>query len=352
VNETTAENRENRSQRERLLQVILDSTPAAMLLVRETGGIVFTNASARQLFFEGREGKGENFFQMLGNVSESLRQALLSDTDLIFTFEGGQDVETYHLSKTHFVLDDEPHTLISVRNMTTEISRQEVAVLKKTLRIIGHELGNSIAPASSLLNSARQMVSRPELHPRLVTALETVEERLVHLNAFLGGLAQLGQLPRPRKREVAWEDFLGGLRALWPDVPIAPPPGVGWFDPAQIQQVLINLVKNAFEAGGPRDGVAIEIEATEDGGVRFAVVDRGPGMSDEVMSKALVPSFTTKDKGSGMGLSLCREIVEAHEGRLRIGRRPDKGTVVSFWLPSRTPEPAMSRARLTLTGAR
>jgi signal transduction histidine kinase len=351
VSTATGQDAGEGSQRERLLQVILDGTPAAMVLVRETGGIVFTNAAARQLFFEGREAKGENFLHMLGTVSEPLRQALLSDTDLIFTFEDAGGPETYHLSRTHFVLEDEPHALISVRNMTREISQQEVAVLKKTLRIIGHELGNSIAPASSLLRSARQMLSRPELHSRLVTALETVEERLVHLNAFLTGLAHLGQLPKPRKREVAWQDFLSGLRALWPDVDIASPPAVvGWFDPAQIQQVLINLVKNAHEAGGPRDAVGIEVEVAPEGGIRFAVVDRGPGMSDEVMAKALIPSFTTKDQGSGLGLSLCREIVEAHEGRLRIGRREGTGTVVSFSLPARTPEPSMTRPRLTLTG--
>jgi signal transduction histidine kinase len=86
--------------------------------------------------------------------------------------------------------------------------------------------------------------------------------------------------------------------------------------------------------------------------VRFAVLDRGPGMSDAVLEKALVPAFTTKEHGSGMGLALCRDIVDGHDGRLRIGRREGTGTVVSFWLPSRTFDPSASRARLTLTGAR
>jgi two-component system nitrogen regulation sensor histidine kinase NtrY len=343
------------SAHERLLQVILDSTPVAMVLVGETGTILFTNARARQLFFEGRDAKGENFLLMLGNVSEPLRRALLSETDQIFTFDQGGDTETYHLAKTLFDLDGRPHTLISVRHMTLEISRQEITVLKKTLRIIGHELANSMAPASSLLQSARQMLSKPELHARLVTALQTVEERLVHLHAFLTGLAHLGQLPKPKRRDVSVADFLDGVRALWPEVTIdSQPVQTAWFDPAQIQQVLINLVKNAHEAGGPRDGVSIEVERGGEGGVRFSVLDHGPGMSDEVVSKALIPSFTTKDQGSGMGLPLCREIVEAHDGRLRIGRRPGPatGTVVSFWLPSQAVEPAINRARLTLTGAR
>src|SRR5215468_914226 len=112
---------------ERLLSVILDSTPSAMILVGETGRIAFTNAAARQLFFNDQEVTGENFLKMLASASEPLRRPLLSETD--------------HISKRHFTLDDEPHTLIIVKHMTPEISKQEIAVLKKTLRIIGHELG-------------------------------------------------------------------------------------------------------------------------------------------------------------------------------------------------------------------
>jgi len=349
---------EARRQREEMLQVIVDGTQAALVLVGETGKIVFTNPAARQLFFEGRDARGDNFLQMLGNVTEPLRRALLSETDQIFTFEDAGESETFHLAKSHFVLDGEPHTLISVRHMTLEVSKQEIVVLKKTLRIIGHELSNSMAPASSLLRSVRMMLDKlgtPALHTKIVSALQTVEERLQHLQGFLAGLAHLGQLPKPQKREVDWPAFLGGLRALWSEVTIAgPPPVAGWFDPTQIQQVLINLVKNAHEAGGPRDGVSIEVDAAADGGVRFGVLDRGPGMSDEVMNKALVPAFTTKPSGSGMGLALCREIVEAHDGRLRIGRRAEgTGTVVSFWLPPRVADPALgNRARLTLTGGR
>jgi two-component system, NtrC family, nitrogen regulation sensor histidine kinase NtrY len=349
---------EARQQRERMLQIIVDSTPAALVLVGEVGNIVFTNPAARRLFFDGRDVKGENFLQMLGNVGEPLRRALLSETDQIFSFEEGGDSETYHLAKSHFVLEAEPHTLISVRHMTIEISRQEITVLKRTLRIIGHELANSMAPASSLLRSVGLMLAperpdRPDLRAKVTAALHTVEERLNHLHGFLAGLADLGQLPQPKKREVSWPGFLAGLHALWSDVAISEAPAVaGWFDPVQIQQVLINLVKNAHEAGGPRDGVAIEVEPAPEGGVRFSVVDRGPGMSDEVMNKALIPSFTTKEKGSGMGLTLCREIVEGHDGRLRIGRREESGTRISFWLPARTSPALPNRARLTLTGRR
>lgn len=354
---------ETRKQRERMLQIIVDITPMAMVLVGETGQIIFTNPAARELFFAGREAKGENFLQMLGNVSEPLRRALLAQSDQIFTFEENGESETFHLAKSHFTLDGEPHTLISVRHMTLEISRQEITVLKKTLRIIGHELANSMAPASSLLRSARLLLDRldqrSDLHPKIVSALQTVEERLQHLHGFLSGFAALGQLPKPNKRDVPWPEFLNGLQMLWPDVAISTstspspsPSACGWFDPTQIQQVIINLVKNAHEAGGPRTGVAIEVGTSPENGLRITVLDRGPGMTDELMSKALIPAFTTKERGSGMGLTLCREIVEGHGGRLRIGRREGGGMAICFWVPSRTPEAVANRARLTLTGVR
>jgi two-component system nitrogen regulation sensor histidine kinase NtrY len=335
-----------------LLAVILDGQPGAVVLLAETGTIVFTNAAARALFFGGHEVTGQNFLHMLAGAAEPLRAPLLSDSDQIFTFDDGGETETYHVAKRPVVVDGRAHTLVTVRHMTDELARQEIAALKKALRIIGHELANSMAPAKSLLRSAQQMLGRPEQEPSVRIALQIVEERLAHLHGFLGGLAALGQLPRPRKREVAWTEVADGLRALWPDVAVAVTTETpGWFDAAQITQVLINLVKNAHEADGPRDAVAITIETATEGGHRVTVLDRGPGMSDELMRSALVPAFTTKDRGSGMGLPLCREIVAAHDGRLRIARRDGGGTAVSFWLPPRRIVPAASRARLTLTAS-
>jgi two-component system nitrogen regulation sensor histidine kinase NtrY len=332
-----------------LLAVILDGQPGAVVLLTETGTIVFTNAAARDLFFGGQQVTGQNFLHMLAGAAEPLRAPLLSDSDQIFTFDDGGETETFHVAKRQVVVDGRPHTLVTVRPMTEELARQEMAALKKTLRIIGHELANSMAPAKSLLRSAQQMLGRPDQEPSVRFALQTVEERLVHLHGFLGGLAALGQLPRPRKRDVGWGELAERLRVLWPDVQVTVrADGAGWFDPAQIEQVLINLVKNAHEADGPRDAVAVTIEPA-DGCHRFTVVDRGPGMNDELMRSALAPAFTTKDRGSGMGLPLCREIVGAHDGRLRIARRDGGGTAVSFWLPERRTVPAASRARLTLT---
>ncbi|HEX4965197.1 MAG TPA: sensor histidine kinase [Thermoanaerobaculia bacterium] len=100
-----------------------------------------------------------------------------------------------------------------------------------------------------------------------------------------------------------------------------------------MQQALINLLKNARESGSPPEEVKLAVDALGEGGVRFRVLDRGSGMTDEVMKKALLPFYTSKPGGSGLGLPLCREIVEAHGGRLRIERREGGGTAVVCWVP-------------------
>jgi signal transduction histidine kinase len=146
--------------------------------------------------------------------------------------------------------------------------------------------------------------------------------------------ARFARLPSPTKQEVEWKPFLEDLRGLFPFVLEGEPPArPGLFDRGQVQQVLINLLKNAQEAGSPPEEIRVAVEPLADGGVRVKVKDRGTGMTDDVMRKALLPFYTSKPTGSGLGLPLCREIVEAHGGHLRLERREGRGTTVVFWLP-------------------
>ncbi len=344
------EQRSTGERREGLLRTVVETTPVAIVLFGEAGSIIFTNRSARELFFEGMAVEGENFLSMIKRAPPSLRQALLSDGDELFSVEGAAGRETFHLSRRYL---DGGQTLIAVRSVTQEINRHEVESLKKVIRIIGHEINNSLGPIASLVSSAKVILQRPEHIPKLPAMFDRIQERTLHLQGFLDGYAQLAKIPPPKPVSVPWGPFLDGLRGFWPELEIAePPPRPGFFDRAQIQQVLINLIKNAYEVGGPKDQVKVVVETAEEGGCRISVLDRGPGISDEVMENVFVPFFTTKPTGSGLGLALSREIVELHLGRLRLARRDGGGMSVSVWLPDAgTPGAALaaSHARLTLT---
>jgi signal transduction histidine kinase/uncharacterized membrane protein len=214
-----------------------------------------------------------------------------------------------------------------------DLARKEADVWRKALRVIGHEINNSLAPVTSLLHSAKLMTTKPTMLPRLLPVLETIEERAHHLRTFLDGYATLARLPAPVKSAVGWERFLAELAALYPfEVEAASSlDKPGQFDRAQIQQVLINLLKNASEAGGPPDQIRVRIEF--DGELVISVLDRGSGMKPEHIERAGEPFFTTKRSGTGIGLHLCREIAMAHGGTFELVARPGGGMSANLRLP-------------------
>ena len=348
-----AEEQNSAERREGLLRTVVESTPIAMVLFADSGHITFTNRSARDLFFEGAAVEGQNFLAMIERAPMSLRRALLSTGDELFSVSGSGGSETFHLSRRHL---EDGQTLIAVRSVTQEINRHEVVGLKTVIRIISHEINNSLGPISSLLGSAKIILQRPEHLAKLSPMFDTIQERTIHLQTFLEGYAKLAKIPEPQPASVPWGPFLDGLRGFWPNLQIGQAPDrPGFFDRGQIQQVLINLLKNAHEVEGAKDEVKVVIENAAEGGFRISVLDRGPGISDEVMQNVFLPFFTTKPSGTGIGLALSREIVELHQGRLGLARREGGGMSVSVWLPDRAGSaanaPSASRARLTLTRA-
>jgi signal transduction histidine kinase len=161
----------------------------------------------------------------------------------------------------------------------------------------------------------------------------TIEDRARHLASFIEGYAQFAKLPQPRLAPVAWEVLLERLRVVVEFRLVGSlPQRTASFDTAQVEQALINLLKNARESGS---GVAdIELSVSlAGGGCSVEVRDRGPGFTPSALENALVPFYSTKQTGTGLGLTLCREIVEAHGGRLRIANREGGGAVVTLWLP-------------------
>ena len=334
VGEILHEERRDLLQRELLLATALDRSPAAILLINQMGRIIYSNRESRRLLMGGAKPEGRKFADILDGCPPGMREILETRTDGLFTVAGEEENETYHLSHRVFQINRQRHRLVLIRRLTGELGRQEAETWKKVIRVISHELNNSLAPISSLVHSAEIMAKEPERAHRAPEVFATIRERLDYLQSFIEGYARFARLPRPRKSEVDWSELVATL-AEFPTLEIEgePPANPGWFDPAQMQQVLVNLVKNAIEASDGAADVRLSIDSSPETGTLLRVTDRGRGMNEETMKKALLPFYSTKKTGTGLGLPLCREIVEAHDGKLSLESNPEGGTTVTCWLP-------------------
>ncbi len=319
-------------QRELLLDTMVQNTPVAMLLVDPSRRVVHANLAARKLLGEGHKLEGQHFNALLERTPEAVRDAFERGGDGMFTLGDDDNEDIYHLARRHFRLNGRRHELILLRQLTAELRRQEVQTWKKVIRVISHELNNSLAPIASLAHSGAELLRRGQLE-RLPTALATIEERARHLEGFIRDYARFAKLPSPRLEAVAWSRFITQLRSQVDFVAEgAIDDHVARFDAAQLEQGLLNLLKNAHESGSAADEVRLVLRRIVDGW-RIDVLDRGQGMNEAVLASALLPFYSTKRGGTGLGLALAREIAEAHGGRIALLNRDGGGLCVSLVLP-------------------
>jgi signal transduction histidine kinase len=332
------------------VEFVAEHLPVAVLSYAADGRIRYCNRPAETLMFRGQPALGKNFLHLLDLAPGPVRDALLGSGDTLFTLDHEGETETFQMMRREISVAAEPHFLLLINPLTREVSRREIGVLKKVIRVISHELNNSLASMASLLGSARFIVERPENLPKLARVLDGLEERTTHLQKFLGEYGALSKLPKPRPRDVDLRGLSTQLGALFPKATFARPEvQTGWFDETQVEQALINLLKNASEAGGPEGDVQL-VWRTQNGALEIGVLDRGKGFSKEALEHGLLPFFSTKPGGSGVGLALCREVVEGHGGSLRIKAREGGGSAVYLTLPPKEPSRVgTSSVALTLT---
>jgi two-component system nitrogen regulation sensor histidine kinase NtrY len=319
-------------QRELLLDTVMQNSPVALVLVDAHERIAYANIAARHLLSEGRSLNGLRFGDALARAPPALRGAAAVQGDSLFSTEIEGVEETFHLSQRAFILQGQTFRLYLLKRLTRELSRQEVSTWKKLIRVLSHELNNSLGPLSSLAHSGAEIARRGD-YSSLPTVFAAIAERAEHLHHFVSGYATFAKLPAPRPERIEWAGFVADLARQQPFAVAGQlPEPAGWFDRAQVEQALINLLKNAHEAGG--DEGQVELMITHVGAhQRIEVRDRGAGMSQTVLAQALLPFYSTKRSGTGLGLALAREIAEAHGGRIQLANREGGGLSVVLDLP-------------------
>ncbi|NIJ70360.1 ATP-binding protein [Xanthomonas sp. 60] len=341
------EQRQALVQRELLLDTMVQNTPVAMLLLAAGGDglprVVFSNLAARRLLHGGVRLEGQRLAALLEQMPVPLREAIARGGDSLFAVReedsddgSEEDEQIYHLSRRAFHLNGRPHDLLLIRLLTAELRRQEVQTWKKVIRVISHELNNSLAPIASLAHSGGELLRRGRVE-RLPEIFSTIEDRARHLEGFIRGYARFAKLPQPQLQTVHWAPFLSSLQQ---QIPFALAPLDeelhSRVDIAQLGQALLNLLKNAHEAGSEADppNADVRVQVTRlPQWLRLDVLDHGRGMNEAVLQNALMPFYSTKRNGTGLGLALTREIVEAHGGRISLQNRTEGGLCVSLLLP-------------------
>ena len=328
----------------------LEATALLRTVMTEIDVAIFTFDQDQTLRLVNRAGErllGRPAEQLLGRRAAELGVADLLEGEpqatLARSFPGGMG--RWAIRRSNFRQGGLPHQMVVLTDLSRALRDEERQAWQRLVRVLGHELSNSLAPIRSLAGSMEKLLAtapRPDdWETDMREGLAIISSRAEALSRFMEAYARLARLPQPRKQplEVApWVNRVAGLESRL-TVTVEPGPEVAIHaDGDQLDQLLINLVRNAVDAvlenaTGPGTAGQVQVgwrkRASE---LEIWVQDNGPGLADT--ANLFVPFFTTKPAGSGIGLALCRQIVEAHGGVLALENRTDThGCVARAVLP-------------------
>lgn len=310
----------------------LDSLEATALLrtvMSEVDVAVFTFDGHGQLRLVNRAGEsllGQTAERALGLSAEELGVSDWLQGDSVRTIQLGPSDRRWGLRRSHFRKGGLPHNVIVLSDLSQELREEEREAWKRLVRVIGHELNNSLAPIKSIAGSLEALIEREPLpddwREDTRRGLTVIAGRTESLNRFMTAYARLARLPKPSLQSIRISDLISRVSGLERRLPVSVKTGPDVTvraDPDQLEQLLINVVGNAVDAALETGG---GVEMGWETSARFLEVwidDDGPGLPNT--SNLFVPFFTTKLGGSGIGLVLSRQIAEGHGGTLTLENR-------------------------------
>jgi nitrogen fixation/metabolism regulation signal transduction histidine kinase len=342
--------RSERAEQAQYHQALVSHIPVALIALSEDGGVQLLNRAARRLF-EGGCTQAAQLPRFGAEFAANL-ESLQPGEAAILKMERSAGALQLKAAATDLTLGGRARRLVSLQNIESELTAQELAAWQTVIRIMAHEVTNSLTPISSLAVTARELVTGvthtlPPGDPRHA-ALADAGEALDTMARRSEGLAQFVQNHRRlTRRMIAQPEMVSvrrcfarisrllaselALRDIHFTAEVVPENLELSVDPQLLDQALINLIRNALEAIREEETGAIRLHAARDGGrIVISVADNGPGIAAQQAEKVFVPFYTTKRQGSGIGLTLVRQIATLHDATVTIGETPGGGATVSL----------------------
>ncbi len=319
-----------------LLSTIIEHIDVAIVALNDESIVSFYNAAAKNLFLIEQAGSRLTLIDPLAFVN-SLPAGHHQVIELALRFTRGK----YQIHLEEFREAGQQHKLLFVTDVNRLLRNEERKAWQSLVRVISHEINNSLSPIASISQTLSRLISRQETlledYDDLIDGLAIITSRANGLKEFLDGYKQLAKFPEPQLQWVFIDKLIRKTAVLFKEQNIIFDGASDTricIDPVKFEQVMINLIKNAAESMAQINVLGtIQISWTTDGTLfRLIICDQGAGINNA--DNFFVPFYSTKKNGMGIGLVLCREIIEAHNGRLSIANKLDeKGCCVSIELP-------------------
>lgn len=329
--------RAERDVQARYLETVVRHVPVPFIAVKSDGTLSLVNHPARRL-------TGLSALQHIDQLAELdpklpglLRDIEPGQQQLLQTKLREVPVEL-RVSVAEIRLAGDVERLYSIENLSGELTAREASAWRNLIRVLTHEIMNTLTPVTSLAQTTRTMLDDPDATDEIREAVTTIARRSEGLMNFVSRYRELLKVPQPDIGTVAVAEALQSVAALLSDelqnikftIDVTPPTLEVPADAQLLDQVLLNLVRNAIDAMQDTDSPQLDLSGRLDyGRIVIKVTDNGSGIADESIGQIFVPFFTTKRDGSGIGLSLSRQIMTAHGGDIVVTSDAG-GTVVSL----------------------